>query len=393
MGRARSQPRLAAGAGLALVVAAVAVVALTPVGGRLSSLTDPEAAGGRGRVDEWRVAARVIVDHPLVGVGPEGYRTAFNGVVDEHYQATHGRQQHPDRAHSGPLDIALDGGVPALIAWGALVVLVGRSVWAALRSGPGWLQGIAAGLAAHVVGQLLLFPVVELEPVAWLLAGLVLVAAPTGRSPRDRSLPSVGVVALGLAAALALVSGVTDIVADRRAEVATQALARGDHRSAARAADAAARLRPDIVRLHLLAARTAVADDQGLFTALDHVDDALAVSPHDPIVLLARATDLVARAESTHTDAHVTLATAEVRRLLVGDPYDADLWRLVARTATLTGDAELRPRGDRSGHRPHAARPAPVTEGTDRDARAWNGHASDATGGGLLPVRPADGTP
>ena len=338
---ARARPVLAIVTGLGLVLALAAVVALTPVGGRLSSLGDPQASGGRGRLDEWRVAARVIEDHLVVGVGPEGYRTAFDGAVDEHYQVAHGRLQHPDRAHSGPLDIALDGGLPALLAWGALVVLVGRAVWAALRSGPGWLQGIAAGLVAHEVGQLLLFPVVELEPVAWLLAGLVLAAAPPGRPARPRRVPALATAALAVAAVVALATGVTDVVADRRAEGAVQALARGDHRAAATLGDAAERLRPDIVRLHLLAARTAVADDQGLFTGLTHVQDALTVSPQDPIVLLARATELVARAESTHTRAHIDAAYDELRRLLARDPYDADLWRLSARTAALNGDAEL----------------------------------------------------
>src|SRR3546814_495282 len=43
------------------------------------------------------------------------------------------------------------------------------------------LAGLAAGLVAHWSGQLFLFPLVELEPLAWLLAG-TLVAA-TGSTP------------------------------------------------------------------------------------------------------------------------------------------------------------------------------------------------------------------
>jgi hypothetical protein len=337
----RARPRRSALGAVGLVLAAVAVLSFTPVGGRLSSITDPDAAGGRGRVDEWRVAGHVAEHHLLVGVGPEGYRTEFAAGVDARYERTHGRRQQPDRAHSGPLDIVLDGGLPALAAWAVVVALVGRWVWAALRSGPAGLQGVAAGLVAHVAGQLLLFPVVELEPVAWLLGGLVLAAAPTGRAARARPVAPAVVGALGLAAAVALASGVTDVVADRRAEGAAEALARGDHRAAAAAATSAEQLRPDIVRLHLLAARATVADDQGLLTGIRHVDDALDVSPHDPIALLTRATLLVARAESTRTDAHIDVATREVRRLLTGDPYDAALWRLVARTAALTGDAEV----------------------------------------------------
>jgi O-antigen ligase len=327
--------------GLGLVAVALAVVALTPVGGRLSSLDDPHAAGGRGRLDEWRVAARVVEDHPIVGVGPEGYRTAFDGVVDARYERTHGRRQHPDRAHAAPLDLAVAGGVPALVAWLGLVALVGRSVWRALRDGPLWQAGLAAALVAHVSGQLLLFPVVELEPVAWLLAG-VLVGADHGRreTPARARLGAASralAAGLAVAAGVALVSGATEVVADRRAERAADALARGDGPAAATAALDAARLRPDLVRLHLLAARALVVDQRGFTAGLAQVDDALRVSPRDPIALLTKASFLVGRAEATGTDEHRAAAAAEVRRQLADDPNDAALWRLVARVEALSG--------------------------------------------------------
>src|SRR5690606_23151568 len=142
------------------------------------ALTDDDAPGGRGRIDEWRVATRVIADHPVLGVGPEGYRIAFAGGVDDGYEVAHGRDPQPDRAHSGPLDVTLAGGVPALLAWGAGAALVVRAAWRALRRGPPLVAGLAAALVAHLVGQLTLFPLAEVEPVAWLLAGLVLAAAP-----------------------------------------------------------------------------------------------------------------------------------------------------------------------------------------------------------------------
>jgi O-antigen ligase len=337
-GAVRQHRRAALLGGLGLVAVAFAVVVLTPVGGRLSSLDDPQAAGGRGRVDEWRVAARVVEHHPVLGVGPEGYRTAFDCSVDARYERTHGRRQHPDRAHSGPLDLATSGGLPALAAWLALAALVGRAAWRSLRDGPGWRAGLAAGVIAYESAQLLLFPVVELEPVAWLVGGL-LVAADAVRRPAKgvRTVPRVLVPVLGLAALVAVASGATEVVADRRAEVAAEALGRGDHAAAATAALDAERLRPDIVRLHLLAAHAVVADQRGFATGLEHVDDALRVSPRDPIALLDKATFLVARAEATGTDEHLDVAREEVRRQLADDPNDAALWRLQARVEALAG--------------------------------------------------------
>ena len=344
---ARARPRRAAGAVAAAVVVGVLVVVLSPVGSRVAEATDPDSAGGRGRFDEWRIAARVVADHPIVGLGPEAYRTAFASEVDARYERAHGRRQQPDRAHSGPLDLALAGGLPLVAGWLAVVAIVGRRAWWALRSGAAWQRGVAAALVAHVTGQLLLFPVVELEPVAWLLAGVLVgtTTATSGISVRRRlrvgPVRDVVPTVLAVLAVAGLLAGVTDVVADHRAERAVDALARGDSRAAAAAADSAAGLRPDIVRLHLLAARTAVADEQGTLEGLRRVDDALAVSPRDPIARLQRVTLLVQRAEATQTAAHLAAARAAVAAGLREDPFAAALWRLRARLALVEGDAEL----------------------------------------------------
>jgi hypothetical protein len=321
------------------LVALVGMVALTPMGARLGSITDADAPGGRGRLDEWRVATRVVADHLVTGVGPEGYRVAFAEGVDARYERAHGRDPHPDRAHAGPLDVALAGGLPALAAWLAVVLLVGRAVIAVLRAGRGWVVGVAAGLVAHMAGQLLLFPIVELEPMVWLLAGVVVSVSQGWHQSielRPRLIPAV----VGAAAMVALVLGVTEVVADRRAGEAADALARGDHSAAADAAGRAVDLRPDTVRLHVLAARTAVADDQGTLAGIRELDAALDVSPGDPIVLRERLRLLVARAAATLVPAHLTAAQDELDRLLAADPSNAAYWQQAEALAELAGDDE-----------------------------------------------------
>jgi uncharacterized protein HemY len=145
-----------------------------------------------------------------------------------------------------------------------------------------------------------------------------------------------------------LLAGITEVVADHRAERAAEALARGDGPAALAAADSAADLRPDIVRLHLLAARAAVADQRGALAGLERIDDALDWSPRDPIAQLQRLTLLVSRAESTLTAPHIAAARAALDPALRADPHAAALWRLDARLALLEGDAA---RSERSGHR------------------------------------------
>jgi O-antigen ligase len=335
----RAAPGRSAAVLCGLAVVGVLVVALSPMGARIGSLTDDGAPGGRGRLDEWRVASRVVGDHPLLGVGPEGYRIAFAGAVDEAYQRAHGRVEQPDRAHSGPLDIALSGGVVALGCWVVLVGLVGRSAWSALRDGPTWLAGVAAALVAHVVTQLFFFPVAELEPVAWLLGGIVLAGAPVGARSRLREhAPDWVLRAVGLVVVATLAAGVTDVVADHRARRAADALDRGDGRAAAAAAASAVDLRGDVLRLHLLAARADLLDQQGTATALHQVDDALALSPGDPIALRTKAELLVARGVATGVPEQRQEAADFVAARLDADPYDPALWELQATIEQLRGE-------------------------------------------------------
>lgn len=335
--------------GAVLAAAAIAIVLLTPAGARLTSLTDEDAPGGQGRLDEWRVAARVVGDHLLTGVGPEGYRIAFAGGVDADYERSHGREQQPDRAHAGPLDMALTAGIPGLAAWLAVIVLVGRRVLRAVGGRSAWLVGLGGGLLAHWAGQLLLFPLAELEPIAWLLAGVIVVwVEPVPEVPQkrgasrtgSRGLALVAATAAGIAALAALVAGVTDLRADRRADDAADASARGDHAAAARAAVDAAEQRPDIVRLHVLAAAARVADQQGTLPGIEQLERALDISPGDPIVLLARVRLLVDRAGATHVPQHVDVARDELDRLLAADRHNAALWRERARLALVEGDED-----------------------------------------------------
>ena len=325
--------------GTGAVIASVAVILVfSPVGARLTSAFDHDAPGGRGRIDEWRVATKVARDHLLLGVGPEGYRIAFAEGVDAAYERAHGRTPAPDRAHSTPLDVLLTGGVGALATWCVCVFAIGRRVWRALGDERIWITGLAAALVAHFVGQLVLFPLAEVEPIVWLLAGVVVVGTARPSELRYSTIPRSVAAVPAIAAVIALTSGVTDVVADRRAHDSVVAGSRGDVQVAFTRASSAAALRPDELRLHLLKAETARAADRGLVVALDAVDDALVVSPHDPIVVARRVTLLVDRAEATLVPDHADEARAAVVEALRRDPLNAELRVLEGRAAHFAGD-------------------------------------------------------
>ncbi len=321
----------------ALAVAAVVGLGVaTGAGGRIADAVGERDGGLHGRLDEWRVAARVVANHPLTGTGPEGYRVAFGASVDDAYEQDHGRTPLPDRAHSAVLDIAATTGVVGLVAFACMLGLVARFLVRAVRAGPVWVAGVATGVAAYGVQALLLSPVAELDPVAWLLAGVV-VARVVRREEVVRIRPPRLVPVLAAAAAvLALVAGALDVAADRVARRTLAAVA--DSRPVD--ADAAARLRPDAVRYRLVAARAyeAATTPGARAKALAQLDRALDISPGDPVAGAERARLLLNRARLTADEADIAAARSSVQTLVRHDPRNAELQLRLGIALDLSGD-------------------------------------------------------
>lgn len=332
--RRPSRQAMVRGAIVTVVVVAVAV----PWSGSL--LERP--AGQGSRLDEWRVAARVIGHHPVVGVGPEGYRIAVSEGVDAHYERTYGRDRVlPDRAHSGPLDVALVGGLPAAVLYVALMVFVLWRAWALARS-DALRAGLSIAVVAYAAQQLLVFPLAELDPVWWLFAGVVV----TATSPPRRARPVPVRRALGSAvlvtAVVALAAGVADTAADRLAGQALDASADGRDADAVALAQRAVRLRPDVVRYRLVAsaahARRGSLSD--IDAALTQVDAALRWSSLDPMAVDERGSLLIARAGITGDPADAAAAVEAWTLLVARDPVRARWQVQLGKAAAIAGDAE-----------------------------------------------------
>lgn len=329
-GRLTRRTAMWCGIGLAVAVAFVAP-RLSDVGSR--------QAGAASRLDEWRVATRVIGAHPLLGVGPEGYRIAVVEGVDDAYEIAHRRDAVlPDRAHSGPLDVTLAGGMGAGMLYVALVGFGCWRAWRLIRVGRPLLAGIGAAVIAYATQQLLLFPLAELDPIFWLFAGLV-VTLTTIAEPVERRNRTVAVVAGGVAVA-ALVAGVLDVAADRLARTALRAR---DHRVAVDTADRAIALRPDNIRYRLVAAeahlqRGTIADIDAAIAAARRATE---WSPDDPFAVDELATAMSRRAIATGDGADVAAALAQWQHLVDRDPHRAS-WQLqLGRAAALASKPDL----------------------------------------------------
>lgn len=342
-----------------------------------------ERAGGAGsRIDEWRVAVRVITANPVLGVGPEGYRIAVADGVDRDYERAHSRDVvQPDRAHSAPLDLALAGGLPAATLYLALMVLVGWRVIRLLRrGGDPTMLGLAAGVLAYGLQQLVLFPVAELDTVWWCAAGVMftLDLRPAGSRPLridpvgsdlsdsgppggdrvggdragDVEIAGVAVDRRGLRdavavlsltfAAVAFVAGMFDAAADRLARDALTDSALHRCVEAIGAADRAVDLRPDVVRYRLVAANVhltagSLAD---VDAAIDQLQSAQRWSANDPLVAEWMGRALLQRAQITGTEVDVQAALTHWQAEVGGDPHRAS-WQLeLGRAAALAGDLD-----------------------------------------------------
>jgi hypothetical protein len=310
-------------AAVALAAVAIAIGVATPLGGRATSTFDLSHGTSASRFDEWRVAARTIADHPVLGVGPEGYRVVFPEEVDAAYVHKYGAAVYPDRAHNGVLDVTLAGGVGAGLIYVALLVGALGYAWRALSRRNPLDIALGAAVIAYIVQQQFLFPLAELDPILWLLVGLMVARTPGSArlvTLRARWL----VVSVAVAAVLAVVYGGREVVADRALKRAADA---SDTRTALREADDATRLRPDSIRTWYVAARIAQRGDAltDVDAALDRVERGLDRSARDPALRDLYGELLVERAARSGLAGDIETARRELDRLVAGAPHDPKL--------------------------------------------------------------------
>jgi putative inorganic carbon (HCO3(-)) transporter len=324
---------VACGGALALATAAVAT--------RLTDVLDRQVSS-TSRLDEWTVALRVIAERPLLGAGPEGYRIAFADGVDASYERTYGRLVMPDRAHSGPLDVAAFAGVPAAVLY---LIILGVVMWfavSAIRHRSAVRAGFGAAALAYSIQQLALFPIAELDPVFWIVAGITISGSSTLKPRPAPGLPArVGhPVAVGVAAiaALVFVVGILHVSADR---LARDAANEPEPDLAARLADRAVDLRGGVVRYRLLAASAHAATGTlaGVDRAIDETQAALETSPGDPIARRQAASYLLERARITGERTDIEGALDAYSELVVDDSFCYECQYGLGLAASLADDA------------------------------------------------------
>jgi hypothetical protein len=339
------------------VVGAAAVVvlfAVTPLGGRVADAFDLGHGTTQGRFDDWAVGAKVVEDHPALGVGPEGYRVVFPQVVSERYVQRHGTEVIPDRAHNGIIDVAANGGVGAGLLYALLLGLVIARAWRAMRGRDPLTLALAAAVVTYIVQQQFLFPLSEIDPLFWIGAGmLVATSSPTSPTKSGWRVPRLVPAAVAACVLFGCVLGAREVAADRLLRRAADAA--GTTRL--RDADRATRLRSDSIRTWYVAARIAARGPAltDVDAAVARVERGLQESPRDPALRILDADLVVERAVRSELDADAARARTVVGDYLAGAPNEARLWLDRAALAHLAGDRA----GERAA-RDRAARLRPV---------------------------------
>lgn len=318
------------------LIAVGTAVLVVVVGIGMFTTADVGRSSAVGRLDLWSTTPSVILDRPLLGSGPDSQRAVLPAGIDEAFEREHGSEELHDRAHSLPLDTLVTTGVLGLVTLAALLVVLGRDAIANLRREvvP---TAIAAGLAGYLVTLLFAFGDPVIDPIAWMLAGLLWVGVvpvsntgarstePDGEPGRDRWTersagpgPAGRPVRIATACGLALVSLAAlvwtgrEVLAEQHLQTAVDLQAQGDLTGALDELDSAAALAPARFDLHQVKSRlvtqsltqgpelpdTGVGGTDRVEDAFEGLDSAQRIAgTRDPEVLMDRAELLTATGE------------------------------------------------------------------------------------------------
>lgn len=164
--------------------AAAGAIALLTVGvpQTLEALTTESTFTSlRGRQEIWSRALYMIQDFPFTGIG----MGSFTRVADLLYPFFLAPPDTVRHAHNLFLQIAVDLGLPGLIAWLAIWFTVIAAAWQVYRhgrlSGQTWLAGLGAGLLAgqvalgvHGMVEAVVWGLVRPAPIVWGLWGVTI---------------------------------------------------------------------------------------------------------------------------------------------------------------------------------------------------------------------------
>jgi hypothetical protein len=210
---------------------------------------------GHGRLEQWQLTLDLVRDHPWLGVGPSRYVDAVGPYETRGFVAFTGPRTLADSPHDVLLQAAVVGGLPLLLCFVVLVVLVARRAQAVVTEHPeSW--GVVTAVSAYGLGVLANPTAPGPTALAAFLLG-VLVAEPA--TAPERAWPR---RAAGAVLALAAVAVTTCCVAEVQLGHGVEDAGSGRADEARASFDAAERWRPWDSDVSLLAAEASLPNDK-----------------------------------------------------------------------------------------------------------------------------------
>ena len=137
------------------------------------------------RGDLWRAGWRMTIDNPVTGVGIDGYRDSYRLYRD---QVTAGRTSGyatVESAHNVFLDIASGGGLPLLLAYLLMIILVVNSSVRVIKRNSNFdpvFAGLLSGWVCYQIQSLISINQIGLAIWGWVLSGALISYDIVGRS-------------------------------------------------------------------------------------------------------------------------------------------------------------------------------------------------------------------
>ena len=161
--------------GLGSTILGVSILSLGILNtGPLSDLIYKSSLLARGFY--WQAAANMMLDHPLFGVGMDGYGDAYFRSRNSEI-ASYNSGIYSDTAHNIPLDIGSNGGFPLLIAYLGIIIFVLISIVRIMKRETEFdvvFTTIVAAWVAYQAQSLISINQLGLGVWGWSLSGLII---------------------------------------------------------------------------------------------------------------------------------------------------------------------------------------------------------------------------
>jgi O-antigen ligase len=156
-----------------LTVAAILLVASLAFHDVIQQRLEDDGGSGESRIPLMRTAARMIADHPILGVGANNY-----GAVLDRYTTTSGWTEWIWTVHNKFLLVLAEGGIGALLAFIWFLTSTIRQGWQTWKAADPVLSMFALACTAAIIGHLMhlqldLFSGREQVQLLWLLCALI----------------------------------------------------------------------------------------------------------------------------------------------------------------------------------------------------------------------------